>query len=271
MFRAVTSIVSTLSGFVAKWPPALAPVSSSPSKIPYGGFSPVRLQTDTDLQRRPSSASKLIRRLQRLSRTPMALSAFIRVPLTPRASPEALGSPTGYAVPPAHRLLWPHLRLSSPPDRLFSSSVALTPRLLTRGMRGSPIYSTRLSLRAASRTPTPWTTALNRFYVASYGLRLIRSGSAVANYALRNQHSRVTRQQTFLNDAARRIACRPPATAFTIKLSPCKSPFHDVDYNYAGIRSIPATGLPPARHAALWAANGYHGFKIVFSYPCPSV
>jgi len=119
MFRAVTSIVSILSGFVAKWPPALAPVSSSPSKIPYGGFSPVRLQTDTDLQRRPSSASKLIRRLQRLSRTPMALSAFIRVPLTPRASPEALGSPTGYAVPPAHRLLWPHLRLSSPPDRLF--------------------------------------------------------------------------------------------------------------------------------------------------------
>lgn len=74
----------------------------------------------------------------------------------------------------------------------------------------------------------------------------MRSGTSIG---------RVTRQQNFLNDAARRVARRSPAAAFTIKLSPCKSPFHDVDYDYAGIRSIPATGLSPARHAALWAAN----------------
>ncbi|MCF8109778.1 MAG: hypothetical protein K9J81_12395, partial [Desulfohalobiaceae bacterium] len=29
----------------------------------------------------------------------------------------------------------------------------------------------------------------------------------------------------------------------------------DVDYNYAGKQSIPATGLPPVRYAALWAAS----------------
>ncbi|HKZ80750.1 MAG TPA: hypothetical protein VJ124_20915, partial [Pyrinomonadaceae bacterium] len=29
----------------------------------------------------------------------------------------------------------------------------------------------------------------------------------------------------------------------------------EVEYNYMGIQSIPMTGLAPARHAALWAAN----------------
>jgi len=43
--RPVTSGVSALSGCVAKGHQALHYVSSSPSKIPYGGFSPVRLQT----------------------------------------------------------------------------------------------------------------------------------------------------------------------------------------------------------------------------------
>ena len=45
MFRPMTSGVSALSGFVANGHQALHRVSSSPSKIPYGGFSPVRLQT----------------------------------------------------------------------------------------------------------------------------------------------------------------------------------------------------------------------------------
>ena len=29
----------------------------------------------------------------------------------------------------------------------------------------------------------------------------------------------------------------------------------DVEYNYMGLQSIPMTGLSPARHTALWAAN----------------
>ena len=40
MIRPMTSDVSALSGFVAKWSPGHAFVSSAPSKIPYGGFSP---------------------------------------------------------------------------------------------------------------------------------------------------------------------------------------------------------------------------------------
>ena len=45
MCRPVTSCVSALSGCVANGHQALHHVSSSPSEIPYGGFSPVRLQT----------------------------------------------------------------------------------------------------------------------------------------------------------------------------------------------------------------------------------
>jgi len=37
-------------------------------------------------------------------------------------SPEALGSPAGYVVPPGHRLLWPHPNLSAPLLGLSASS-----------------------------------------------------------------------------------------------------------------------------------------------------
>jgi len=45
MIRPMTSNVSALSGIVANGHQAIHFVSSAPSKIPYGGFSPVRLQT----------------------------------------------------------------------------------------------------------------------------------------------------------------------------------------------------------------------------------
>lgn len=57
MFRPVTSNVSALSSFVAKGHQTLHFVSSTPSKIPYGGFSPVRLQTRLT-PRPPSRASR---------------------------------------------------------------------------------------------------------------------------------------------------------------------------------------------------------------------
>jgi hypothetical protein len=45
MIRPATSGVSALSGCVANGRQAVHHVSSPPSEIPYGGFSPVRLQT----------------------------------------------------------------------------------------------------------------------------------------------------------------------------------------------------------------------------------
>jgi hypothetical protein len=45
-----------------------------------------------------------------------------------------------------------------------------------------------------------------------------------------------------------------------------KSPYSGVEYNYAGKQPIPAAGLSPARYAALWAANRWHGLFLLF-YP----
>ena len=104
-------------------------VSPSPSKIPYGGFSPVRLQMDR--QWRPSTTSQglsavHIHPLMPSYTPPQFVLPEVRDPrrdlpvLEPRGSiwhdsqqrqhvhPEALGSPAGYVVPSGHRLLRPH-------------------------------------------------------------------------------------------------------------------------------------------------------------------
>src|SRR5437588_9207754 len=116
MSRPMASHVSTLSGFVANGHQAIQLVSSALSKIPYGGFSPVRLQTDLTAPR----SSSVYRRLIRGQRPDLCRRCLVRKrAFAQAASPEsirtarpvALGSPTGCAVRPAHRLLWPHLRL----------------------------------------------------------------------------------------------------------------------------------------------------------------
>ncbi len=104
-------------------------VSPSPSKIPYGGFSPVRLQMDR--QWRPSTTSQglsavHIHPMIPSYTPPQFVLPEVRDPrrdlpvLEPRGSiwhdsqqrqhvhPEALGSPAGYVVPSGHRLLRPH-------------------------------------------------------------------------------------------------------------------------------------------------------------------
>ena len=52
-------------------------------------------------------------------------------------------------------------------------------------------------------------------------------------------------------------------SSFHLRVTP-----EGVEYDYAGIQSIPATGLTPARHAAVWAANEGHGEEIGFNSPC---
>jgi hypothetical protein len=95
--------------------PIHAPVSPAPSKIPYSGFSPVRLQAS--IQRRPSSEDPTLTSPQRLS-GPRALNSVVGLAsdrhtrlLTPHTRPVALGSAIGSVVRQPHRLLWPHPRL----------------------------------------------------------------------------------------------------------------------------------------------------------------
>src|SRR5947209_20412316 len=105
MIRPMASSVSALSGFVAKGHQAIHFVSSAPSKIPYGGFSPVRLQTR--LTPRPSSQAcprLLIGRHRRY----LVSQRFVRSRscdnrhrelLTTTAGPVALGSPNRLYCP----------------------------------------------------------------------------------------------------------------------------------------------------------------------------
>jgi hypothetical protein len=134
MCRSVTSDVSALSGLVANGHRAVHSVSSSPSEIPYGGFSPVRLQTGLGpspsspgahpaAYRRPvslSSATSLA------PRGAIAALSRRRVGGRPgRSGPEALGSSAGCSVPPGRRLLWPHPRLRASPTGLWFSPTGL--------------------------------------------------------------------------------------------------------------------------------------------------
>ena len=73
MFRSVTSKVSAVSSIVANGHQIMHHVSCSPSKIPYIGFSPVRLQTD--IQPRPSLKGARVKREDRMQRTPPSLYA----------------------------------------------------------------------------------------------------------------------------------------------------------------------------------------------------
>jgi len=73
MFRSVTSMISAVSSFMTTGHQVLHHVSCSPSKIPYIGFSPVRLQTD--IQPRPSLKGARIKREDRMHRTSKSLYA----------------------------------------------------------------------------------------------------------------------------------------------------------------------------------------------------
>ena len=114
MTRPMASNVSTLSSCVANSHQAIHLVSSAPSKIPYGGFSPVRLQTDVrsgHLRAGPALIGRHGWSVQAgldASRSP-SLRPGGTPPSHPQtASPVALGSPARFALRPAHRLLWPH-------------------------------------------------------------------------------------------------------------------------------------------------------------------
>jgi hypothetical protein len=129
-------------------------VFPSPSKIPYGGFSPVRLQTEilpppsaacqelcaTRIRpankpyKRPKSKHPAHAAHRRANRSrPSALGPSGTIAgSTGRFRPEALGSAAGYSVPPHRRLLWPHPSLSFSSTRLFIRGWLLQPRGLPR-------------------------------------------------------------------------------------------------------------------------------------------
>ena len=142
VIRPMTFDVSALSGIVANGHRAIHFVSSAPSKIPYGGFSPVRLQTGC--QTRPSlprgnfdASTVAFSPVRVYFRNRTYVRRHSRF-LTPHTCPVALGSASGCIVRQPHRLLWPHPSFCAPPPvSLYASSSAgeqKFPNLLRQGL-----------------------------------------------------------------------------------------------------------------------------------------
>jgi hypothetical protein len=145
MIRPMTSNVSALSGIVANGHQAIHFVSSAPSKIPYGGFSPVRLQTRLR-QRPPSRANPrpLIGRHCRylVSRSFVRSWSFDQA--APRTSDHDRRSsgpwlPNRLYCPAGSSLTMATSAPLSATQRLMNYSAGL--REQPASLRGSPIYS----------------------------------------------------------------------------------------------------------------------------------
>jgi hypothetical protein len=257
MFRPVASGVAALSGIVANGYQALHFVSSAPSKIPYGGFSPVRLQTHAT-PRPPSRAfpRPLIGRHGRCLRP----RRFVRNGPFDQSAPSTSDHDCGSSGPwLLNRLYCPAgssltMATSAPlsaTQRLMSYSARL--RVQPAGRRGSPIYS------ASPFTPCcrPYSggsnDGLRRFLGRWYCLRQIRTGSAATNPTIPKQAGRVTKLQRSLYAAAWR--CCLPCFGQDLYNRACVSrvtPKTHVGYDWMVYRHLPS----PDFHRLDWQPYG---------------
>jgi hypothetical protein len=245
MIRPMTSSVSALSGSVANGHQALHFVSSAPSKIPYGGFFPVRLQTRLT-QRPPSRACRrpLIGRHCRYLR----LERWFRNGSCDQSAPKTSDHDHGSSGP------WLPSRLYCPAGssltmttsaplpatrRLMDYSAKL--RVQPANRRGSPIYSA--SPFAPCRRPYSGGSSdcSRRFLRRWCCLRQIRTGSATTGPTIPDRVGRVTKLQRLLNAAAwwRRLPCSGQDVydqAFMGRVTPV---FH-VGYHWMANRHLPS-------------------------------
>src|SRR5437016_6098023 len=145
MIRPMTSSVSALAGIVANGHQAIHFVSSAPSKIPYGGFSPVRLQTRLT----PRPPSRACRRLLIGRHCRYLFSRrFVRSRSCDQAAPrtfdhdrESSGPwlPDRLYCPAGSSLTMATSASLSATQRIMDYSVRL--RNQSASPRGSPIYS----------------------------------------------------------------------------------------------------------------------------------
>jgi hypothetical protein len=212
MIRPMTSSVTALWGGVANGHQAIHFVSSAPSKIPYGGFSPVRLQT-RETHWPPSQARP---RLFIGQHGPHLywrrfIRSWTRVQAAPPVSDQDCASsgpwlPTRLYCPGGSLLTMATSAPLSATQRLMHYSARLRHQPASR--RGSPIYP------ASPLTPCrgPYSggsrDCTRRCLHHGYRLRRIRSGSATTNSHKPECVGRVTKLQPSLNGTAWR-SCLP--------------------------------------------------------------
>ena len=228
MIRPTTSNVSTLSGGVAKSRQAIHFVSSAPSKIPYGGFSPVRLQTH--LTPRPPSRAchrPLIGRHCRYLRPRRLFRSGSCDQAAPRTSDHDCGS-SGPWLP--DRLYCP---ASSSLTMATSAPLLVTQRLMyysarlrvsPANRRGSPIYSASPFTPCRHPYPGGPSDCLRRCLHRWFCLRRISTGSTTTNPTAPDQVGSVTGLQCSLYATAWSVASPAPARTFITELSREGSP-----------------------------------------------
>ena len=275
MFRPMTSKVSTFSSFVANGHQALQYVSSSPSEIPDVGFSPVRLQTG--IQPQPSLArSGLSARPTFTRNLPpyMGLKSLTQnranIPrrraqaqAAPRSSPKAIPVQRPLALrrvmlSPQVNAYYGLIRNSQPLPSIYGLYDGSLPYgLVWAGIERLPNFL-RMSLSSVPPSVPRRTKWLHMVVPSPLVVAFAISAQARHPHAHARRFSRGKR-----NEAARFASCYGPEESLALHrqgrlLSSFhlgESPHPNVEYNYAGKQPIPATGLTPARHAALWAAS----------------
>ena len=229
-------------------------VSSTPSKIPYGGFSPVRLQVGSPATAFAQSGlicgrSRYLRR-ERNSRSRTCVQAAL---------------PSSDADTPTQRPLAPRRVMLSRRILAYYGLIRATPSRLSAyllrlpsiwGASGSPLLSVPLSSRAISRTPADRSGACGCFFPDRTSFRHLRTGSASAlpclTSALAGRVSRLASSLTLRPDWL--LARRRPG----LLRSSFRPVVHTNRTSNITTRQQPITaaGLSPARSTALWAANG---------------
>jgi hypothetical protein len=206
MFRPVTSIVSALSGSVANGHQTLHLVSSAPSKIPYGGFSPVRLQTRlTPRPPSPTHPRRLIGRHGRHLRPRRWFRSRACAQAAPKTSDHDHGSsgpwlPSRLYCPTASSLTMTTSAPLSAIQRLMSYSVGL--RVLPASRRGSPIYSATPFLPCRRPCPGGAHDCTRRCLRRGCCLRHLCTGSATTSPTFPERVGCVTRLQHSLHATA---------------------------------------------------------------------
>jgi len=223
-------------------------VFPSPSKIPYGGFSPVRLQTG--IQPPPSAwppnlsaarvhpAARSYRRLQpkhpgcaahrRANRSgigrPIQSAHAPVAQVIPSRGPWL---PSGLCCPPDHRLLWPHPSLSlSSPHLCIRGGAPPTHGPASGGEREVPQFTPCFCAFVPSSVPrwTGWMllAVLHHPHWPSPFMQWLGVHKSHTRRFWCGQSNEAARFDFFTT--ARRLARPSPTRAFTVELSPVRSP-----------------------------------------------
>ncbi len=245
MIRPMTSSVSALSGSVANGHQAIHFVSSAPSKIPYGGFSPVRLQTClTPRPPSPAPQRPLIGRHCRYLRRRRGFRSRTCVQAAPPTSdPDRRSSgpwlPSRFYCPASSSRTMTTSAPLSATRRLMDYSARL--RVQPASPRGSPIYSAspftpcRRPYSGGSRDCT------RRCLHRGFCLRHFSTGSATPSPTVPDLVGSITELQRSLHAAAWRCCSPRSGQGFYDRACVGRvAPISHVGYNWMVDRHLPS-------------------------------